>query len=1126
MAWFLEGSFPIGLTGIELELSLIPLLEPSLTKTAPSLKKRRQLKLPKWIWRFLFKALSRVLVNVLDLKVTLVDIGVSFHLQQVAVLFKSDMEVPCRAALKAKDFRCSFSGVNQSNINTFEFLQLTDIAATVSVVIQDQKKRSLPSLNSVKIALGDMEVTIVEDLIKGGMDIIKMLPKQKISSSETKPKKFIKTENLDKMLTRGFPQMLGFSLHKLMILGPEIESSLLLKNLHLGMESTQNDHLEITGGILKSEMKLGINDAKQGVLVELPTLKLSAQIGHDKENIKFIGIGEIQAFQISIDDALVWILLQKLSNYTMAYSSLPKSGSEEIDKKELTEFSENSTLLQGSKSESWNSDESDPVYRNVLDSSDLGLLQSAEEQEYVQEGEETNPLSDEPSKDRRVHPLIDCASIDWELSLKIEDNLKLQLIADQEEERSIIMELLVTRIMLGAKLNKEGRTKSHCSCGFAFKSLCIRSDEVVLGECVRIQESNAKCEGTLELARNSDDDIPSATLGINCDTMIHDLAIKTSHVKLQRLLTLVGQMSDQLKSNFKLSLNRHPKRRSKSKSLAMQLKQWKAEVLGLKLEHEMEIIPVQEYCSKSDIPPVMILLKISSITAQSGSEINDCNLHLTDLKTIIDYQQQNQDQITLLTVYELSCQIKKQLAMTSVQLIGSKIKFDAEIDFAVVILQLIEDSKTLLSQSKDLQSSSSSDSTSHGQVVAGSSLDRLQQGPLSGVPVRVPSNIHSKMRNFVLDIKASDLIGKIKISDSDLIELKITEATVVTRKQNPRFCLKHLIVQMNNSRILECIHVKLRVIGPCYLTELIQAQISDPSNKRRIGVEDREVSFKQFIASPETQKTKEDPQDSTTEESQIKRWRMKGFRSMGIQDCVLEDYSGEGSVLDFFSIDIEVETVCFVVPHDQNLGRLILFTELWIEAVKDVIQGKLPTNRRQSKSQKLKLKEGPADLIEVCLSVKRVVFRLDPHPLEAWLAIHKGPLQEAAVLRHAWEETLKSLHEDLEDTTRTQSGFWINKSVFQDYWNACGAIEEAKKDLLFHHGALMSIAAHNVDAMILVGDKKSPNIIKATTQRIKELDHPISDEITFARVQPIYLVATATDVSAHFDGLDKVCDFQ
>lgn len=79
---------------------------------------------------------------------------------------------------------------------------------------------------------------------------------------------------------------------------------------------------------------------------------------------------------------------------------------------------------------------------------------------------------------------------------------------------------------------------------------------------------------------------------------------------------------------------------------------------------------------------------------------------------------------------------------------------------------------------------------------------------------------------------------------------------------------------------------------------------------------------------------------------------------------------------------------------------------------------------------------------------------------------------------------------------------------------------------MFHHGAVMCITAQCVDALILVGDRKSPGIVESTIKRIKELDKPTSDDVRFDRVQPIYIAAAARNVDGHFTGVKKVQIFE
>lgn len=63
------------------------------------------------------------------------DLGVKIALEHLAVLFKSDNNVPFRAALKAKNLTCVLlnGGVPESE---FCFFELSDIAATASIACE------------------------------------------------------------------------------------------------------------------------------------------------------------------------------------------------------------------------------------------------------------------------------------------------------------------------------------------------------------------------------------------------------------------------------------------------------------------------------------------------------------------------------------------------------------------------------------------------------------------------------------------------------------------------------------------------------------------------------------------------------------------------------------------------------------------------------------------------------------------------------------------------------------------------------------------------------------------------------------------------------------------------------
>lgn len=74
LRWFVEGAFPICLRGIEIRLtteSLLSLVTPSAPKTPKSTRARRRrgLRLPRWMWRWIFKTLKRLVITVADISI-------------------------------------------------------------------------------------------------------------------------------------------------------------------------------------------------------------------------------------------------------------------------------------------------------------------------------------------------------------------------------------------------------------------------------------------------------------------------------------------------------------------------------------------------------------------------------------------------------------------------------------------------------------------------------------------------------------------------------------------------------------------------------------------------------------------------------------------------------------------------------------------------------------------------------------------------------------------------------------------------------------------------------------------------------------------------------------------------
>jgi hypothetical protein len=121
------------------------------------------------------------------------------------------------------------------------------------------------------------------------------------------------------------------------------------------------------------------------------------------------------------------------------------------------------------------------------------------------------------------------------------------------------------------------------------------------------------------------------------------------------------------------------------------------------------------------------------------------------------------------------------------------------------------------------------------------------------------------------------------------------------------------------------------------------------------------------------------------------------------------------------SLDVFAESAAFRVPHDQSVGRLIIVAETWSKAVKQVarahaaaLQSAVAALKPRRGAQKpqlalLKPKRPKPAYVELIADVGQVVFAMEQHPLERWMALHGPALAAAAAQRHLAEQLVSSV---------------------------------------------------------------------------------------------------------------------
>ena len=131
------------------------------------------------------------------------DAGVKMKLEHLAVLFKSEKNIPCRAALKAKSLTIEVEKGQNEGDQVFQCFDLSDIAATAVVncekcdcccmslhnVTRLVDRNSGPRLDSLKVALGTIQATIHQALLEDGIRCLQSLPQNIASPKVSSPKR-------------------------------------------------------------------------------------------------------------------------------------------------------------------------------------------------------------------------------------------------------------------------------------------------------------------------------------------------------------------------------------------------------------------------------------------------------------------------------------------------------------------------------------------------------------------------------------------------------------------------------------------------------------------------------------------------------------------------------------------------------------------------------------------------------------------------------------------------------------------------------------------------------------------------------------------------------------------------
>ncbi|KAG2482123.1 hypothetical protein HYH03_018930 [Edaphochlamys debaryana] len=156
-------------------------------------------------------------------------------------------------------------------------------------------------------------------------------------------------------------------------------------------------------------------------------------------------------------------------------------------------------------------------------------------------------------------------------------------------------------------------------------------------------------------------------------------------------------------------------------------------------------------------------------------------------------------------------------------------------------------------------------------------------------------------------------------------------------------------------------------------------------------------------------------------------------RPGGVTEPTPADASGTAaadSPVRLVSVRLSLYGITITVPYDEAIGRLIVGTEMWARAVRQVVGPRVAALKAAFKSRPGPQPEpqpqpqpqpaptaaaapsgsvGGAPLVELLITARRLAVVVEAAPMEAWLGLHGAPLRSAAAQRQLYRRIL-SVH--------------------------------------------------------------------------------------------------------------------
>eukprot|EP00803_Ostreobium_quekettii_P004304 evm.model.scf_1699.1 EVM.evm.TU.scf_1699.1 scf_1699:12197-31250(-) len=611
---------------------------------------------------------------------------------------------------------------------------------------------------------------------------------------------------------------------------------------------------------------------------------------------------------------------------------------------------------------------------------------------------------------------------------------------------------------------------------------------------------------------------------------------------------------------------------------------WSGTVEGAKVSYETDFALKDNQAPGMSDPHVTVELAMSQVQAAQKFDDRGAKIDVKDMA--IDFyiacaessDVKTQEKIDVLTIERLGASFERKSAGIVGYLKATKGHVRVHVDQPLVGLQIAHDAVTAQHRIQDVVHAVVHWKTKADVVLNDETehaVGKLQMAPADcemSPMTRESASTAEKGPNVAMEIEVQEIAVEAAVGELDTLTVFIRKAFTRTDAPDHRVHAEYIQLLVNGKRVVESINTSVRVHDPAPVTHLDSkryhsglqrgkrlSQVEELAAERALQLAHAvvgegsplhsmdghplspplSVSSEHFDRSSSESPASVAPRSLKHSSSVMAERRRQAYNRLGVGGFI--ELGNDGVLPSILSLEISTDSVCMAIPPEEHVGRVIMFSELWLSAAKQVVaayvQQLISTiNQKHAQQQGSKVPNPRPACVEIWIRAKSLGFRVEAHPLEQWMALHGVLLRKTVLQQHLWscdshgnEENVahgsegdkKKGSDGLPEHQRAQKAKeWASIDVFHRYKEKCTEIKSGAEEMLHHRGALLHVAMSHVDALIIVGDKSCPEVVEAAVKNIREFDKPSSDSVLFSNVQPLFLSVQADNMMGYIGGLE------